>query len=82
MSRTVEQHCESVMQVYKCSRRQAMEYLHSDLTPKEFFSDVQLTGYVPFPEDEDIIKDTGDVCTMCGRTKYTSECGCEDNYQY
>ncbi len=54
MGRSIKQMSETVMIVHKCSRRQAINFLNSELTAKEFFSNVELTGYIPYPEDEDI----------------------------
>jgi len=52
MSRTIFDLSETVMLVHECSRRQAIEFLHSDVPALQFFSDVQLTGYNSYPEDE------------------------------
>jgi len=54
MSRTIHDLSDTVMLVYKCTRRQAVEFLHTDIPEKEFFSDVTLTGYVSWPEDENL----------------------------
>lgn len=73
---------ETVMLVHKCSRRQAVEFLHSSVPEQQFFTDVQLTGYVSYPEDEAFHDPNTSVCELCGSIKHTSECGCEDDYEY
>lgn len=52
MTRTIHDLSDTVMLVHKCTRRQAMEYLHSDVGEQEFFSNIHLTGYVIYPEEE------------------------------
>jgi hypothetical protein len=53
MSRTIYDLSETVMLVHNCTRRQAINFLNSEESAEVFFSDVQLTGYVSYPEDEE-----------------------------
>lgn len=60
MCRTIYDLSDTVMLLHKCTRRQAMEYLHSDKSEQDFFSDVGLVGYVSYPCD-DLEKDINNL---------------------